>query len=42
MGKCSVEPSGSPFNSLVQLEYEQGIPAIHLSMQEHWLLLIFS
>ena len=24
--RVGVEPSGSPFNSLVQLEYEQGVP----------------
>jgi hypothetical protein len=28
------EPSGNPFNSLIQLEQENGIPAIHSSMQE--------
>ena len=30
------EPSGSAFNSLVQLEYEHGKPRIRLSMQAHW------
>jgi glutaminase len=26
VGRVNVEPSGNPFNSLIQLEYEHGIP----------------
>ena len=33
------EPSGNPFNSLVQLETSRAFRAIPLSMQVHWLSL---
>lgn len=33
--KVGVEASGDPFNSLVQLEHEEGIPEILLSISEH-------
>jgi glutaminase len=32
--RVGVEPSGTAFNSLIQLEHEKGIPRIRLSMLE--------
>lgn len=34
--RVGVEPSGSPFNSMVQLEYEKGYPRNPLINPVHW------
>lgn len=34
--RVGVEPSGNPFNSLIQLEYEKGKPRNPFINSEHW------